>query len=203
MPSSLVRPKETCPPELFMATDGSASMRCSVCNSDCIVLRETFHAIDATPAALPARQTCDGMASINLDDHPLDCQACPSHAEGSGLPMRCLEMPDTKHSSRANTSALANEETGVNEEPNSDPAFSRNPASPLPNTKKTSIQPKVCHPWLGSLIGLGSLTMAIVSLLMYTIRSYRMAVWTTRNDELQACIGLIQVCDFTPPNIAC
>ncbi|KAK0513668.1 hypothetical protein JMJ35_004032 [Cladonia borealis] len=77
---------------------------------------------------------------------------------------------------------------------------SRHHASLLPNTKTagcfgyiTSIPWKVCHRWLGSfLLGLSSLTLAIVSLLMYTIRSYRMAVWTTRNDELQACTGLIQ-----------
>ena len=185
-----------------MATDNPALIWCTICKGECIGMREIIHPMGATPAPLPTRPLCDDTASIDLDDHPLDGQTCRDHLAGLDFPMRCLEMRDTKHSPHPDTSAMANEATGVSEHTRH-LAFSRYPTSLTPSTKKTSIQPKVCHPWLSSLLGLGSLTLAIVSLLMYTIRSYRMAVWTTRNDELQACIGLIQVCNLTHPKVAC
>lgn len=164
---------------------------------------EPFDPRDAVPSPLPARHPVDDIFSCRLEYHPLDCQACQGLPEELGYPMHCLGLPYTKPSSRPNSSAMANEAVSIKEEPTSDPTSSRNPASLLPSTKKTSIQSKICHPWLGSLFGLGSMILAIVSLLMYTIRSYRMAVWTTRNDELQACLGLIQVCHLTHPNILC
>lgn len=155
-------------------------------------MEEAFHPRDAI----------DDLGSRILEDHPLDCQACRDLSEESGLPMHCLGLPYTKPSSRPNSSEMANEAIGINDEPTSDPTHSRYYASLLLSTKTarcfgyvTSIPSKICHLWLGSLLGLGSLTLAIVSLLMYTIRSYRMAIWTTRNDELQACTGLIQVRD--------
>ena len=117
--------------------------------------------------------------------------------------MHCMGLSYTKPSSRPNTSAMKNEAASVKDESTSDPTFSRSLASLPSNINKTTITSKSCHVWLGSLLGLGSLILAIVSLLMYTVRSYRMAVWTTRNDELQACIGLIQVCNLNHPNVAC
>ena len=185
-----------------MATNDPALMCCTICKGDCIGMREIKYLMGAAQAPLPARPLCD-TASIDLVDRPLDGQACRDLSEElESIAMRCLETPDTKHSPLRKTAAMANEPIGVNE-PTRHPAFSRN-ATRLPHsTKKASIQPKVCHPWLGPLLGLGSLTLAIVSLLMYTIRSYRMAVWTTRNDELQTCIGLIQVCNLTHPKVAC
>ena len=186
-----------------MATNDPALMCCTICKGDCTGMREIIHPVGATPAPLPARPLCDDTASIDLDDRPLDGQACRDHQEGlDSIAMRCLETPDTKQSPLHKTPAMAVEPSGVNE-PTRHPAFSRNVTRLPHSTKKTSIQPKVCHPWLGSLLGLGSLILAVVSLLMYTIRSYRMAVWTTRNDELQACIGLIQVCNLTHPKVTC
>ena len=199
--------------ELFMATNESepttsptrtsarlndrCSMRC--CDQDSISFRGTFHAMGATPMPLPAPPPCDDMASINLDDR--SCHASRNGSEGSAFPVRCLGMPDTKQSPRPSTPAIADEATGVNDGPTSDTMFSRSHTGTLPSTRitrylgyVTSIKTEVCSRWFGSLLGLSSLTLAIVSLLMFTLRSYKMAVWTTRNDELQACIGLIQVC---------
>lgn len=183
-----------------MPTNESASIRCPN-HEKCHCLQPMFSPMGATPAPLSA-PLCDDTASINLDDDPLDCQARQGHPEGIGFPMRCLELRDTKHFPRPKTSVTANKAVGIDEEPASDPAFSRNPASLQPCAKETSLPTKFCHRWLGSLLGLGSLILAIVCLLMFTVRSYRMAVWTTRNDELQACIGLIQVCNMSHPNVA-
>ena len=155
---------------------------------------------DAVPSPSPARAFSDDIVSW---DHPLDSQACRALSEESGFRMHCLGLPYRKPSPRPNTSAMANEAASIKDEPTSDPIFSRSLASLLSSIKKISIPSKSCHVWLGSLLGLGSLILAIVCLLMFTVRSYRMAVWTTRNDELQACIGLIQVCNLSHPNVAC
>ena len=172
----------------------------SLCSSEDISLEEAFDPLGAVPELSPTRPPSDDIVLRNLEHHPLDCHACQALLEETGLPIPCLGLPYTKHSSRSNLPEIVNEAVGVNDEAPSVPIQFRHQASLLPNTKTagyfgnvTSIPSKVCHRWLGSLLGLSSLTLAIVSLLMYTIRSYRMAVWTTRNDELQACTGLIQV----------
>ena len=163
-------------------------------SSNSIGSQETFHSMSADPAPLPpSPPPSDDMASGNLDDHPLDCQACRDLLEVAGFPIHCQGQPYTKPHPRLNTSATANEAVSMNDEPTSDPTSSRSLASLLSRVKKTSITSKTCHVWLGSLLGLGSLSLAMVSLVIFTVRSYRMAVWTTRNDELQACIGLAQV----------
>ena len=173
----------------------------SLCSSEDISLDEAFHPLGAVPELSPTRPPSDDIVLRNLEHQPLDCHACQVLLEETGLPMHCLELPYTKPSLRSNLSETVNEATGVNDEASSVPTRSRYHASLLPSTKiatcfdyVTSIPSKICHRWLGSLLGLSSLALAIVSLLMYTIHSYRMAVWTTRNDELQACTGLIQVC---------
>ena len=155
---------------------------------------------DAGPAPSQARPFSDDIVLYNFENCPLDRQACQDLSRESSHRMQCLGSPSTRPSSRANPSEMANEAIGMNDEPTSDPTHSRYHASLLPSTKTakcieciTSIPSKFCHRWLGSLLGLSTLTLAMVSLLMYTVRSYRMAVWTTRNDELQACTGLIQV----------
>ena len=154
------------------------------------------------PAPLPARPPSDDIVSCDLEDYPLDFQARGDLSEESSHPMQYPGLPSTKPSSRPNSSETTNEAIGMNDEPTSAPTHSRYHASLLPSTKTarcseyvTSIPSKICHRWLGSLLGLSTLTLTIVSLLMFTVRSYRMAVWTTRNDELQACTGLIQVRD--------
>ena len=174
----------------------------SICSSEDISLEEAFHPMGAVPVLSPARPPSDDIVSRNMEDHPVDCQACRVLLEESGLPIHCLGLPYTKPPSRPNSSEMANEAIGINDEPTSAPTRSHYYASLMPSTKTarcfgyvTSIPSKVCHRWFGSLLGLSTLTLAIVSLLMFTIRSYRMAVWTTRNDELQACTGLIQVRD--------
>ena len=156
-----------------------------------------FHSIDAHPAPLPAYPVWDDRFFRNLHDDTPDCQACRNSSERSDL------MPERKPPSRPNPSEMANRAKCVNDKPTSAIAFLRGLASLLPRTKEISIPSKVCHRWLGFLLGLCSLILAIVCLLMFTVRSYRMAVWTTRNDELQACIGLIQVCNLSHPNVAC
>ena len=134
-------------------------------------------------------------------DHVLYCQICQNVLEESSQATQGPGSPSTNLSLRPNSPEMAHGAIRTDEEPTSDPTHSRYHASLLPNTKiakffgyLTSIPSKVCHRWIGSLLGLSSLALAIVSLMMYTIRSYRMAVWTTRNDELQTCTGLIQVC---------
>ena len=133
--------------------------------------------------------------------HVLNCQICQNILEESSQATQGPGSPSTDLSLRPNSPEMAHGAIRTDEEPTSDPTHSRYHASLLPSTKVanffgyiTSIPSKVCHRWLGSLLGLSSLALAITSLLMYTIRSYRMAVWTTRNDELQTCTGLIQVC---------
>ena len=174
----------------------------SICSFEDISLEEAFHPMSAVPALSTARPPSDDIVSRNLEDHPLNSQACRDLLEESNLPIQCLGLPYTEPPSPSHSSEMANEAIGINDEPTSAPTHSRYHASLLPSTKTarcfgfvTSIPSKVSHRWLGSLLGLSSLTLAIVSLLMYTIRSYRMAVWTTRNDQLQACTGLIQVRD--------
>ena len=154
------------------------------------------------PVPSPARPLSSDIVLCNLEDNPSDCQACRELSEESSHPMQYPGLPSTKPSSRPNSSETTNEAIGMNDEPTGDPTHPRYHASLLPSTKTaryfgyvTSIPSKVCHRWLGSLLGLSTLTLAIVCLLMFTVRSYRMAVWTTRNDELQACTGLIQVRD--------
>ena len=183
-------------------TASQSEYRCSTWSSEGSS-EEPFAPGAAVPSSSLASLPSDDISSCRPENHPLDCQACPELSEESGLPMHCLGLPYTKPSSRPNTPAITNEAVSVQVEPTSDPTFSRSLASLLSSIKKTTILSKSCHVWLVSLVGLGSLTMAIVSLLMYTIRSYRMAVWTTRNDELQTCISFIQVCDLTHANLAC
>ncbi len=158
--------------------------------------------VGAVPAPMPARPTSDDIVLCDLGHHLFDCQAYRDLSEELSHPMQCPGSPSTKSSSRPNSSEMADEAIGTNDEPTSDPTQTRYPASLLPSTKTaryfgyvTSIPSRICHRWFGSLLGLSSLILAIVSLLMFTVRSYRMAVWTTRNDELQACTGLIQVRD--------
>ena len=177
----------------------------SIVSSEEISLEEAVHPRDAVSSPPPAHRPSDDIVSLRLENHLLNCQACRDHLGESVLPMQFLGLPYTKPSSRLDSSEMANEAIGVNDEPTDDPTHSGYHNSLLPNTKTagclgyiTSIPSKVSHRWLGSLLGLGSLALAIVSLLMYTIRSYRMAVWTTRNDELQACTGVIQVRDSRP-----
>ena len=172
----------------------------SLCSSEDISLEEAFDPLGAAPELSPTRPPSDDITLRFLWNHPLYCQACRDLSGESGLAMHCLGPPYTKPSSRSNSSRMVNEAIGIHDEARSVPTHSRYRASLMPSTKTArffgfvnSIPSKVCHRWLGSLLGLSSLTLAILSLLMYTIRSYRMAVWTTRNDELQACTGLIQV----------
>ena len=202
---------------LFMATEPIRTPACpthrrcistvTTCSSRSIGSQELWQSMSADPAPLPVPQPApppsDDIELYNLNDHSLDCQTCRNLPERSGRAVRCLELPDTEPSSHTDGSAPANEEVGTDDRRTSDPAFSRSPTSSLPSTKTTkylrfitSLQSKVCSQWSGSLLGLSSLTLAIVALLMFTLRSYKMAVWTTRNDELQACIGLFQVCDI-------
>lgn len=42
-------------------------------------------------------------------------------------------------------------------------------------------------------IALVTLALGLVSLFIYALRSYKLAIWTAHNDLLQACIGLAQV----------
>ena len=206
----------SCTPRLLMATAGSevatsrrrtasqSNYRRSICSSEYISLEEVFHPRDTFSSSPPAYRPSDDIVSWRCGklDCLLDCEACRDLLEESDLPLHDLQLPCKKPSSRPNSSEMANEAVGVNDEPISDPTHSRSHAKLLPSTKPArcfgcvnSIPPKIRHLWLGSLLGLGSLTLAIVSLLMFTVRSYRTAVWTTRNDELQACTGLIQVRD--------
>ena len=159
----------------------------------------------AFPAPSPACPPSNDIVSRRLADDLVDLQTCQDLSEGSSHPMQRLGSLSTRSSSRPQSLEMVNEAIGVNDEAPSVPTQSRHHASLLPNTKTagcigyiTSMPSQICHRWLGSLLGLGSLTLAIVSLLMYTLRSYRMAVWTTRNDELQACTGLIQVRELCP-----
>lgn len=177
----------------------------SICMSGSVSSEEASHPRDAAPSPPLAGPPTDDIVSCIWEDHRLDCEACRYLSGLSGesnCPMHRIGLPYTKPS-RPSSSAMAIETVGMNDEPTSHPTFSRCLTSLLSSTKTarcfrfgTSIPSKVCHRWLGSLLGLSALTLAIVSLLMYTVRSYRMAVWTTRNDELQACTGLIQVCDL-------
>ena len=57
------------------------------------------------------------------------------------------------------------------------------------------------YQWSQAILGVVALVVALISMLFYGIRSYKMAVWTTRNDELQACTGLIQVRRFNVQSI--
>ena len=171
-------------------TASQSNYRRSICSSEDISLEEVLPPRNAVSSSPSAHWASDDIVSRSLETYLLDCQA------------HCLGLPYTKPPSRPNSTELANEAISINDEPTRDPTHSRYHASLVPSAKTarrfgyvTSIPSKICHLWLGSLLGLGSLTLAIVSLLMYTIRSYRMAVWTTRNDELQACTGLIQVRD--------
>ena len=181
----------------------------SIYSSEETSLEEAFHPRDAVTSPPLAHwpsddRSSDDIVSWRLKHHPLDCRACQDLLGESGLPMQCLGLPSTKPSSPLNSSEMANEAIGINDEPTheptQEPTHSRYHASLLPRTHIarylgyiTSIPSKVCHQWLGSLLGLSTLTLTIVSLLIYTVRSYEMAVWTTRNDELQACTGMIQV----------
>ena len=164
------------------------------------LLQRSF--MGAVPVPSPASPPGNDIVSYDLEDHPLDFQARGDFSEESSHPMQCPGLPSTKPSSRPNSSETTNEAIGIDDEPTSDPTRLHYYPSLHPSIKAarcfeyvTSIPSKVCHRWFGSLLGLSTLTLAIVSLLMFTVRSYRMAVWTTRNDELQACTGLIQVRD--------
>lgn len=42
-------------------------------------------------------------------------------------------------------------------------------------------------------IGLATLVLGFISLLIYTLRSYKLAVWAAHNDLIQTCAGLAQV----------
>ena len=174
----------------------------SIHSSEEISLEEAYHPRDAVSSPPPPHRPSDDVVSWRLENHLLDCRACRDLFEESGLTTQCLGLPYSKPSSRLNPSELANEAIAGNDEPTDRLTHSRYHASLLSTTQiaryfgcVTSIPSKVCHRWLGSLLGLSTLTLAIVCLLMYTVRSYQMAVWTTRNDELQACTGLIQVRD--------
>ena len=172
----------------------------SACSSSSIGSQENFQSMSADPVPFPiprpAPRPSDDIALCDLSDHSLGCP----HRLGSAV--YCLGLPDTEPSSHIDGLATAKEEVGTDDRRTGDPAFPRSPTSSMPSTKTTkylrsvtSFQCKAYSRWLGSLLGLSSLTLAIVALLMFTLRSYKMAVWTTRNDELQACIGLLQVCD--------
>ena len=62
-----------------------------------------------------------------------------------------------------------------------------------PLTNLVSISTKACYQCYQSVLGLITLATALVSLLFYGFRSYKLAVWTAHNDEIQSCTGLIQV----------
>lgn len=168
----------------------------SACSGGYMSLPGIIHSMDADPALMPAYPVWDDRFLSSPHDYTPDCQACRNFSERSDL------MPETKPPSRPNLPAMASRAKGVNDKPIGATTFLHGLASLLIRTKEISIPSKVCHRWLGFLLGLGSLILAIVCLLMFTVRSYRMAVWTTRNDELQACIGLIQVCNLSHQNVS-
>jgi hypothetical protein len=64
---------------------------------------------------------------------------------------------------------------------------------PPGSTNVISISAKACYQWLQSILGIMTLVLGLVSILVYNVRSYRLAIWTARNDEIQACTGMIQV----------
>ena len=184
------------------STASQSNRNCGTCFFEEINLEEAPYPMYAVLPPLLAQQHNDNIISCMLERDSSVCGACQGVSKESCFRIHCRGLPCTEPSSRLNSSEMANEAISIDDEPTNDAMHSRYHAGLLLSTKTarclgyiTSIPSKVCHKWIGSLLGLGSLTLAIVSLLMYTVRSYRMAVWTTRNDELQACTGLIQVRD--------
>ena len=59
----------------------------------------------------------------------------------------------------------------------------------LPNSKDITLTSvKGCYQWLQSMLGLVTLALTLVSILMYSIRSQRLAVWKARNDVFQSWV---------------
>lgn len=49
------------------------------------------------------------------------------------------------------------------------------------------------HNYYQIIVGLAALAIGFVSLIFYTVRSYKLTVWTAHNDLIQTCAGLAQV----------
>ena len=62
-----------------------------------------------------------------------------------------------------------------------------------PSPRRLWLAKESWYQWSQAVLGAIGVVLALISLLIYGVRSYKMAVWTTQNDKLQACTGLVQV----------
>ena len=154
---------------------------------------------DATPVAAPS--------NAPSSDRRIMSTSCGSSASRTRQSSSASQLPSSSSSIElsdlTHDASVEVEDSQLNPE---DPSNSVPPESPdealttppngqaaSPLTSLVSISTKACYQCYQSVLGLITLATALISLLFYGFRSYKLAVWTAHNDELQSCTGLIQV----------